>query len=109
LLLAFLRYQPSMRVGDLCPSLVGALALVLRELARCGIGKGGFLASGRLGLRARPPLWLAMPLWIMAALRITLARLPGPGGVADDLSYSLPEIPATLLGWFSLSARLKEL
>lgn len=45
-----------------------------RELARVGIGNGGSLWSGRLGLRARPAC-VAIPFWIMAALRITLDRL----------------------------------
>src|SRR3569833_2368539 len=66
------------RVGLRWPSL-GALMLIggFRELARVGMGKGGSRGSGRLGLRDRP-WWVAMPLWIMAALRMTLDLLVLP-------------------------------
>lgn len=113
MLRALRRCQPSRRVGDLWPSLVGVL-LGFRELARCGIGNGGYFVSGRLGLRDRP-LWLAMPFWIRAAFLITLARFPKPSEM-PDLSCSLLPPPycggaEDLPAWFSLllSARLKEL
>lgn len=62
-------------VGLRCPSL-GALMLIggFRELALVGMGNGGSRGSGRLGLLLRPA-WVAMPLWIMAALRMPLDLL----------------------------------
>jgi hypothetical protein len=73
------------------PSL-GALTLTggFRELARVGMGNGGSLGSVRLGLLTR---WcVAMPFWIMAALRMPLDLIPsieerGPLVELDLLSF----------------------
>ena len=84
------------RVGLRCASL-GTLALRggRRELARVGIGNGGSWFSCAPGLGDR--VWCdAMPLWIMAALRMPLAReLPPAAAVA--LPLPLPSTRLKLL------------
>lgn len=92
--------QPSPRVGLRWPSL-GELAPIgggFRELARVGIGNGGRPGSARLGLLERPrPWWLAIPLWIMAFLRIAPLRLSEDGGGgAGAFSCVLPGLTACL-------------
>jgi hypothetical protein len=87
-------------VGLARPSL-GALTLIggFLELARVGIGKGGSCGSGKLGLLAR--WWVAIPFWIIAALRIPFDLLDVPltdeRAMAFELDLANPEIAESLV------------
>lgn len=65
------------------------------ELALVGIGNGGSRISGRLGLGDRA-LCVEIPFWIIAALRMMLARELGFGGRDDGLRIEISRESAKL-------------